>query len=279
MKAASCVATTADWLRARTRALLRNLHGAARGEPEPVHHLRVNARRLRAALPFLARRSHGRRVRRLRRALTALLRAAGCARDCDVRLVLLEQLGEPVSDGLRRRLRAAQRRARRRMSEALREVDVARLRRRLARLQARARPDAAAVRAGAARAVLDASAELARSLHAPSRRFDAEALHALRSVCRRLRYTAELRDALAERASGAPAALQPLQDALGEIHDLHVLAVWLARSAARVSGAERSSALRLRRRALLLARRRHRAWLALEPRRVVLDAFGQVEED
>lgn len=64
-------------------------------------------------------------------------------------------------------------------------------------------------------------------------RFDPVALHRLRRQARRLRYAAEVNDALIGQDSGAPAAFKELQERLGAIHDNHVLGDRLSRVAAR----------------------------------------------
>jgi CHAD domain-containing protein len=67
-------------------------------------------------------------------------------------------------------------------------------------------------------------------------RYDPIALHALRRAARRLRYTAEVSDALRGEDSGAPGLLKSLQDAIGNLHDNHVLVTWLERQARTTPG-------------------------------------------
>ena len=64
-------------LRERVRRLFREFPGALAGDEEPVHQVRVAGRRLRVALPLLAHKAGGRRVKRARRILGDLTRAAG----------------------------------------------------------------------------------------------------------------------------------------------------------------------------------------------------------
>jgi CHAD domain-containing protein len=68
-------------------------------------------------------------------------------------------------------------------------------------------------------------------------RYEPETLHALRRQARRLRYTAEVHDALLrDEPSEAPALFKSLQEKIGAIHDAHVLARWLeARAGAAVA--------------------------------------------
>jgi CHAD domain-containing protein len=49
----------------------------------------------------------------------------------------------------------------------------------------------------------------------------------VRRCARRLRYAAEVEDALRGEDSRAPALWKRLQDGIGVLHDHHVLAVWL----------------------------------------------------
>jgi CHAD domain-containing protein len=64
--------------------LKQMLATATSGEAEPLHQLRVAARRLRAAVELFAGILHGARVRTYRRDLQWLGRTAGLARECDV---------------------------------------------------------------------------------------------------------------------------------------------------------------------------------------------------
>src|SRR2546425_2199332 len=102
-------------LKAHVRALFRQLPPALAGDEEAIHQMRVAGRRLRVALPLLARKPNGRRVRRARRILRELTRSAGASRDLDVGVALFdERLGgrgetEARRRTLRQRLRAARR--------------------------------------------------------------------------------------------------------------------------------------------------------------------------
>jgi CHAD domain-containing protein len=258
-------------LRERAAGVLRPLPAAARGSEPDLHVLRVAARRLRIALALLARKPAGRRARRIRRTLRAVLRASGPGRDHDVMAALLARHAADAgcdASGLARRLAAARRRGRRRLAGGLRRVDAARLRLRLARLARNpARGPDARRRVGYA---LDRQRRaVERALVALGRRADAERLHALRVGCRRLRYTVELRDALARRASAAPERLRAFQDRLGAMHDAYLLARWLAVQARRADGAERHCARALHVAVSRALRAAHADWLALRPRQAL----------
>jgi CHAD domain-containing protein len=100
--------------------------------------------------------------------------------------------------------------------------------------------------------------------------FDPPALHRVRIRFRRLRYTAEVVDALRGRESEAPDIFREVQESVGRLHDCWVLSEWLARRAARaqargqVSLAEAAS--RERDLAMEAARRHHAELLAKDPR-------------
>jgi CHAD domain-containing protein len=198
--------------------------------------MRVAGRRLRVALPMLAKKPMGRRVRRSLRALRTLVRAAGTGRDLDVSLALFEErcVGEHEVHVRRllRNLRAARSRSRARMAGELLDLPIARVRRDLRRTAARG-PEPLFTALVRLRAFREAEgAHLLQELAELGERFDVDALHRLRRRSRRLRYAAELLDTLRGQPSGAPEAFKELQDQLGLIHDEHVLAGWLAKQAA-----------------------------------------------
>ena len=265
---------TTRLLRQRVARLFRDLPLAVAGEPEPVHQMRVAARRLRVALALLARRPGGKRVRRAARLVRDLTRGGGTSRDLDVITTLLEgRLGEAPSAELKtlvRDLRAARARSRRRMAADLLDVDIAGLRRDLkAVLARRGVPAATAVRRLGAAAARDEAGAL-EALDALGETFDPARLHRIRIHFRRLRYTAELADALGGRDSAAPALFRGVQVSVGSLHDAFVLSGWLERKAARAEAAGRGDLARCARaerdRALEQAHAHHREFLALDPR-------------
>src|SRR5512135_1501743 len=74
----------------RVKRVFRELPGAVAGHEEPVHQVRVAGRRLRVALPLLARKGGRRPMGRALRVLKRLTRAVGQGRDMDVILGLFE---------------------------------------------------------------------------------------------------------------------------------------------------------------------------------------------
>lgn len=275
-------------LRERVRTVFRHLPGALAGNEERLHQMRIAARRLRVALPLLARRHDGRRVRRALRALRDLTRTPGPSRDLDVMWALAEahwsQSAALTPEGrlLRRRLLAARSRSRRYMAEALLDLEIARLRRDLRAAMSRGgellftlllRVRDARDREG--QRVLEGFDRLGET-------FDGAALHRIRIRARRLRYTAELQDLLKSSASEAARLWKDLQERLGLVRDHDVLSQWFARQAMRAARPGQES---LRAEADSLAswfaeesRRHHRDLLAARPVEIVrraLEEMGQ----
>jgi len=206
------------------------------GREEPVHQIRVSARRLRVILQLASVRPKGRRTRRAQRGLKTLMRAAGAGRDMDVATALLPralaQGGSPapaIRSLIVRRLRDARRRGRNRLREGLLDCDIAALRRDLRRIVEQGGEE----RFSALMRVRLMREEEGKVLFAAMQelgdRFDPTALHAVRSRIRRLRYAAEFGAALAEAPPEAERRLRELTDILGEMHDAWILAQWLGR--------------------------------------------------
>jgi CHAD domain-containing protein len=231
-------------LRQRIRALFKQLPKGLAGNEEAIHQMRVAGRRLRAALPLLAKRPDGKRVNRALRVLRELTRAAGQSRDLDVSLALLESHldgpapptpdrpgeGMPSAEQkkIRQRLRSARTRSRGRMAEALLDLEIARLRRDLRQVLSQRACDLFTV-IGRIRTLRDERGPaLLGGFAGLGDHYDPEALHALRRQSRRLRYIAEVHDALLrDDASEAPSLFKSLQEKVGALHDAHVLARWL----------------------------------------------------
>lgn len=264
-------------LRQRIRAVFKELPKGLAGDEEAIHQMRVAGRRLRAALPLLAKKPGGKRARRALRVLRELTRAAGQSRDLDVSLELLEEYldaptrpaapegGEgpgpetaaveatlPTAEEkkMRQRLRSARTRSRGLMAEALLDLEIARLRRDLRLVASERACDLFTVMARVRTARDERGEALLADFVALGDRYDPEALHALRRQSRRLRYIAEVQDALLrDEPSEAPTLFKSLQDRVGGLHDVHVLARWLeargtaAREHGRATEAEAACAL------------------------------------
>lgn len=235
--------------------------------------MRVAGRRLRVALPLLARRPEGKRVRRALLVLRQLTRTAGGSRDLDVIASLLSSelraSGPPSPEGrtLERRLLAARRRIRGRMAEALLDLEIARLRRDLRRIVLRKGEDLFTALSRLHQQREHEGALIHAAAVGLGDRFDPEQLHELRKRARRLRYAAEVGVALRGKPSDAPDAFRELQGQLGEIHDAHVLAGWLRLQAeqAQRRGQPGLEAEARRLEDLFMARALERHRLLLEP--------------
>jgi CHAD domain-containing protein len=260
-------------LRERVRRLFRHLPHALAGDEEEIHQMRIAGRRLRVALPLLARKPEGRRVGRALKILRLLTRAGGFGRDLDVGVSLLDQRLSGLDATrerklLRRSLRSARGRSRATLASALMDVEIAKLRRHLRAIVER-RADGAFSVLLRLRELRESSGSFLEELQLETERYDPVALHRLRRRTRGLRYAAELSDAFRGQETAAAALLKSLQDWLGRSHDFDVLARWLELRAARASSAGDAP---LAREAHSLAahfheqsRKQHREFVAADP--------------
>jgi CHAD domain-containing protein len=181
---------------------------------------------------------------------------------------------------LRRRLLAARARSRRQMAEALLDLEIARLRRDLRAVLARGGEGlfTALVRLRETRD-RDGGRALDR-LAALGETFDADTLHEIRIVLRRLRYTAEVQDLLKGVRSDAARLFKELQEQLGQVRDAFVLSEWFAAQAER-AGRAGQAALAREARGLAgrfgeTSRRYHRDLLAARPEDLVRHALAEM---
>jgi CHAD domain-containing protein len=261
-------------LRQKVRSVFRRLPAALSGDEEGVHQMRVAGRRLRVALPILARHPSGKPVQKSLKILRRLTRAGGIGRDLDVVVSLFDaRLREsevgPEAAVLRRRLKAARRRSRGQLAEALLDIEIARLRRHL-RVVMRHRSDGLFLALRRLAQVRDdQGAQALALLQEAGPAFDPALLHRIRRRVRRLRYAAETLGELKGQPAPAVVDLKALQDRLGALHDTFVLSQWFERQAA---GARRvgASALAGEARAqqqhfLATSQMHHREFLAAAP--------------
>lgn len=268
---------TTRLLRERVRRLYRHLPGALAGEAEPLHQMRLAARRLRLAVTVLARKPHGKRARRVRRLLRELARTGGHSRDLDVVVALLEDrlLQTPTAElkVLVQDLHRERGRSRHRLGGELLDLDIARLRRDLEAILTRRCESIFGVLGRIPEAAAAERARLMDALEGVGDAFDPSRLHAVRVRFRRLRYTAELLDELQGRTSGAPEMFRSVQEVIGSLRDAFLLSEWLERKGARAAAAGREDLARCARRerdlALERARSHHRALLLQGPRDVL----------
>ena len=194
--------------------VFRELPGAVAGHDEAVHQVRVAGRRLRVALPLLARKGDGRAVRQAVKVLRRLTRAVGEGRDMDVILGLfqdrLDALKTTTAEqrALLSRLRAARARSRSQVAEDVLDLDIDGLRRNLRRLLRAGAAEAPAALARARALREEEGAALLRGFSQVGERYRPDALHALRRRVRRLRYAAEVEDAVRGEDTRAPGALE-----------------------------------------------------------------------
>jgi CHAD domain-containing protein len=267
----------------RITRVFRELPGAVAGQEEAIHQVRVAGRRLRVALPLLARKGNGRTVAKATRVLRQLTRSVGAGRDMDVVMGLyqdrLEALRNTTAEqrALLSRLRAARARSRTLVAEEVFDLDIDGLRRNLRRLQREGAVDVPAALLRLRDLREQQGAALLRGFSQVGERFLPVELHALRRRIRRLRYAAEVEDSVRGDDTRAPALWKRLQDGIGVIHDHHVLAGWLEEqahaAAARDNQLLARAALRERRAFLGMARLLHRALFEMKPADVALRAL------
>jgi CHAD domain-containing protein len=274
---------TARLLEDRVTRVFRELPGAVAGHDEAIHQSRVAGRRLRVALPLVARKADGRDARLALKVLRRLTRTIGEGRDMDVALGLfqdrLESLRSTSAEqrALLSRLRAARARSRSQVAEGVFDLDIDGLRRSLRRLlrAGAAESDEVLARVRAFRESQGAS--LLRGFSQIGESYRPETLHGLRRRIRRLRYAAELEDAVRGDDTRAPALFERLQDAIGVIHDHHVLAGSLEEqahlAAARDNRLLARAAVRERRAFVGMGRLLHRALLEQKPADLALRAL------
>ncbi len=225
-------ATQTTLLAQRLLPLLKAMPAAAAGDVTSLHRARVASRRLRAALPVLAAAADHEALGRAKKHVRRITRALGPVREMDVALGHFDEFAGPA--GLSPRATAAVRasftaerdRRRRAMIEAISPVALEKLKRSL-------------TAAGRAVRAVDRPAEIAQASRRAARRAEAlegaidragalylpERLHQVRIAAKQLRYALEVeRDLRRSRAVSRLRVLKALQDRLGRLHDLEVLA-------------------------------------------------------
>jgi len=218
-------------IRQRLAALSRALPGARKGDVQAVHQARVATRRIREALPLVAR---GRAGKSLRKSVRKLTRVLGPVRELDVALLNLDQLrtsGElsEAAIGCLRQLVAEERqRFGSEMMKYICQYDLQKLQKKAVAAASRGpstagtrdpRRAAQAMGRAARRAVgLRAAMENAAGIYLPDR------LHEVRIAVKKLRYALEIaQDLSGSRATVRIRTLKRVQDLLGRMHDLEML--------------------------------------------------------
>jgi CHAD domain-containing protein/CYTH domain-containing protein len=207
------------------------------GDDKALHDFRVGLRRLRSTLRAWAAHLTGSVGKKDRRRLSALADATGEARDLEVHAAWVQKriggLAEPERPGAERSLNALRADKEKADEGVRREVakDFGRVRWRLAKQlrfyqvqidvdQPEGGPRTSAV---LARLVDEAADLLRRRLADVHDIDDQEEAHLARIAAKRLRYLLEPFTAELEGAPDVVKRLKRLQDALGEMHDAHVL--------------------------------------------------------
>lgn len=217
-------------LASRGEKVIEQLSEAVRpNNSEGIHDLRVAIRRLRTAMQDLGSISDKKTGRKINKELKKIADLAGKVRDHDVAIAVLEKLAGEVDQpeiilGMNEMI--AGRRARRdtdhhALLETLSAESTAELAARIRKLLSI--DWEVAIDPGIASAVLGerclAFLELVPSLYDPA---DTKRHHRLRIAAKRLRYSAELFDPLADNESSAPRLIAEMQDHLGDMHDCDV---------------------------------------------------------
>lgn len=214
----------------RLAALVTAVPAARSGGEDGIHRARVASRRLREVVPVVD--GQGPAARWARRAVRRVTRALGPVRELDVSLQVYAGLNlqPPLLATADAAVRLALARARARaFREASAAIAPARMAALCAAIDALAAARAAMPRADVLAAV---AARIARRTRALSRALDdagtmyaPERLHAVRIAAKRLRYALEVGgDVRWGPTAARRRVLRGVQDLLGELHDLQVLA-------------------------------------------------------
>lgn len=231
---------------ARQRAILTaSWTPAAAGDERAVHRARVASRRLREALAIAAAAAgSGEEANRARRATRRVTRALGPVREIDVALTELDPVAKRhgwcvgATVAIRRSLDRARTVRRRDMRRRVAEIGRGTLRARVGRASVSVadQPGHADVR----RALVDHLAGRADRVMACAARcgtlYSVERLHALRIAVKKLRYTLEIAEGVADTPMRVVIGmLKGAQRRLGRLHDAQVLlgAIQSAAGAAR----------------------------------------------
>jgi len=220
-------------IRQRLAALGRTLPTARKGDVNGVHQARVATRRLREALPLLAKRRVGRKLRKQVRRVT---RGLGPVRELDVALLTLDQIhasGDAPEGGVRRLREVIGEERGRLLVEMIRQIDrldLKKLQKKTLVNRSYGAPGKGATRASR-KPLEQADARVARRAEDLRAAIDnaagiylADRLHAVRIAVKKLRYTMEIaRELRASRAQARLRTLKRVQELLGRMHDLEVL--------------------------------------------------------
>jgi len=279
-----------DTLRFGRDALERFRAGAADGDTEAIHQLRVTARRLRASMHLFSSVIHATWTKVIEQDLTWMAQAAGAAREREITAEVFRSRASKLEPALAEQLEMLYATLGSERAQKLAELgsvlESKRHKKMLARLdrpRVRKTPADASLASRAAtllrpiaRSAIRAGADL--SAASPPR-----AIHRLRVRVKRLRYAIEMQSALTgKRCRKLLRRLEELQDLLGALNDVTVANAWLINfpksaganpNAVMAAGAMTES---LRRRSAKIARRCVKAWRKLEHSSAITDAVDEI---
>jgi len=216
-------------------------------DPEALHDFRVAVRRLRSLLRAFREEAGEPLGKRLRQKLAEIAADTNPGRDAEVAVAWVEELGAEAKPSERRGIEWFRERLAGRRDEAYRKVEreivadfgalAARLRERLSRYRVELRLDGEAIapilyRAALADELERHTAELARALGCVVSVADEREGHRARIEAKRLRYLLEPAAPWLDGAKRTIGRLKELQDRLGELHDLQLLAAEVAQAVA-----------------------------------------------
>jgi CHAD domain-containing protein len=271
-------------------ALKRHHQAAAAGQSEPIHQLRVTARRLRASLHLFAGVIHATYSRIVERDLIWMAQAAGGVREREISALVFRRRAAKLDPVLADSLAAIYTTLLRERSLKLQDlqsvVESKRYRALLARLEnprlRKVYPDTL-LSAEAASMLRPIARSVARAGAALDEGSSPRTIHRLRVRVKRLRYALELLSALGgKRSRRLLSRLEVLQDLLGNLNDLSVATAWLI-AFPRTTDAELGAVMAagamaqaLRSRSAKLARRSVKAWRKLDKSTAVADALEEI---
>jgi len=220
-------------LERQARAFGGHLPGAIEGEVEPVHQCRVATRRLRELLPLCECELSAGIASRARRRLRRVGGAMGPVREVDVALELADELAQQqvvrdeAEERLRQHLQDEREERREQMLDRLRAINTLKLERDLAdvaRLLGMRQQTDLWAQALASR-MESRAGTLLETVEAAGPLYIADRVHAVRIATKRLRYVLELAGDTGEaRTKRAVRDARSVQETLGRLHDLDVLA-------------------------------------------------------
>jgi CHAD domain-containing protein len=198
------------------------------GDDTGVHQARVASRRLREAVPVLA--AGLKRGRKATRKIRKVTRALGTVRELDVTVKILDELAQRPSiprlaiEDVRAHVTADRDRRRSRMVARLKDVNTAKLNRRLLEVSDELASDPGEWRTVLARRIASRARRLATAIREAGPLYAPDRLHDVRIAVKKLRYALELAaDARVTAVRPLLGRLKRIQDTLGRLNDLHVI--------------------------------------------------------